>query len=76
MLVGALGLGALGLGACTTIDASMNGICLECRVAPEHVTEPEAKLGQENALLAKAFQEVNDTRPGYKTHRVLLPLTC
>jgi len=32
MLMAALGLGILGLGTCTTIDANMNGVCLPCRI--------------------------------------------
>mmetsp|Transcript_2365 Transcript_2365/g.4278 ORF Transcript_2365/g.4278 Transcript_2365/m.4278 type:complete len:267 (-) Transcript_2365:317-1117(-) len=44
MLIGALCLGAVGLGTCTAIDASMDGICLECRSAQEDVVGPEAEV--------------------------------
>merc|ERR1712129_343692 len=45
MLVAALGLGVLGLGTSTTIDANMNGICLVCRAEQHGIAEnAEAKI--------------------------------
>lgn len=52
MLMAALGLGVLGLGTSTTIDANMNGICLACRAETRDLAEDsEAKMhGEEIGL--------------------------
>jgi hypothetical protein len=47
MLMAALGLGVLGLGTCTTIDANMNGICLACRIAKHDLAkDSEVKMNR------------------------------